>query len=241
MKQSLASMQRVFAGYFLVVVLILSFSLQCSAAEEYREHKTISIGKDLGLRAEWRATAYTGVHDAASMLPVKLCFSSLYETLEQQCESFQEFDVFVDLKVVEFSKGAIRPLKGVLFLTNSWGMGGGPTSISLWIYSGGKFINLLPGDTYVPALGTFQFFPRLHGKSLLVIASPASYLSGDIDDPESETLWRPHKYKIKIFTYKASRHYVTTKIIETKNKYDPELDIDKIIAAEMDAINEAVK
>jgi hypothetical protein len=147
----------------------------------------------------------------------------------------------VDLKVVEFAKGAIGSQKGVLFLANSWGMGGGPTKISLWIYSGGKFINLLPGDAYVPALGTFQFFPSLRGKSLLVIASPASYLSGDVVDPERETLWSPHKYKIKIFTYTAGQQYLPTNIIETKRKYDPELDIYRVIAAEMEAIKRAVK
>ena len=234
-------MQRFFAGYFLLLVLVLIFSIQCSVAEEYREQKTISIGKDLRLLTEWRAKAYTGEHVAESMLPVKLCFTPLDETFEQQCESFQEFNVFVDLKVVEFARGAIGSQKGVLFLTNSWGMGGGATSISLWIYGGGKFINLLPGDTYVPALGTFQLFPSLQGKSILVIASPASYLSGDLDDPEKETLWSPHKYKMKILTYTPGRRYITTNVIETKRKYDPELDIDRVIAAEMEAIKRAVR
>jgi len=85
-----------------------------------------------------------------------------------------------------------------------------------------------------------KFIPSFRNNSILLVASPATYISGDIDDPKRETLWSPHIFKITMYRYSKGKGYILIKSFNTKIKYDPEVDFERIIEDEMTNIFNAL-
>ena len=140
------------------------------------------------------------------------------------------------LEVIQF-RDKEEPTKGVLLLTNTYGIGGGPEYMSLWVYdkSQKRFRNILPSGTYVPALGTFRFFPSLRNKNVLIIARPERLVdfSANLDDPNRETIWDLHYYILYIYRHVPNKGFLMTGWFKTKRKYDPENDIGRLIDLEL--------
>ena len=225
--------------------LLCGFAADRSLAADYKTVKTIYIGQNMSLPSEWRVVAYEeNAGKKYPVLPVKLCFLKQNSELPKQCETPNTSEIFFSLQTIKFQEQK-QPQKGVLLETNSYAIGGGPHYLSLWVFDNGKqkFMNILPSNTYVGALGTYRFFPSLQNKSVLIIADPVRLLdyNADIDDSNRETIWSPHQYIIYIYKYVQGRGFVMTKSFKTAKKYDPEAEIDQIIHLEIKRIKTFLK
>lgn len=226
-------------GLIIPVVLLWAFSPPDSAAADYKMIKTISAGKDIGSTITWQITASqedTGKRNYPQV-PAKICFSNTSKVV--QCELAGGVEVINDLEVVRFRDNE-EPSSGVLLMTNTYAIGGGPLYLSLWVYDQDKerFRNILPAEMHVPALGMYKFFPSLQKKGILIVAGSARLLDLDaaLDDPDRETIWSPHYYIIDIYQYQPDRGFSKTRSFKTKKRYDPEGDAERLIDSELTRI-----
>lgn len=228
------------------MVLLTFGDVAYSVTGTYGVLETVTLENGMDQTRPWRVVAYgdTSGEKYEPDLPVKICFFSSDTDTPHQCETENSFGIFIGLKIVKFC-GKEDPCRGVLLITNSYAMGGGPYSYTLWGYDKilKKFKNLLSFSMQFGPQGTYKFFPSLHGKSILVTASPVRLIdsSADIDDPDRETIWSPHQYRLGIRSYSQEGGFISEGSFETKRKYDPEGDLDNVIDSEIERIKEFIK
>ena len=210
----------------LFVLLTILFAIQgsTSIAAEYKTITTLTADKSIGSSFTWQIIAsQEDAGEGLSKLPVKICFSNDSKA-SQQCE-FAEGHTVSNLELLRFSEKA-ESSSGILFLANTYGMGGGSDYMSLWVYDKNteRFKNILPFKLCVKALGVYQFFPSLDNKCVLVIADPETLLEPDakVDDPDYEGIWSPHRYIFSIYQYSLDKGFVKAGSFTTKQKHNPE-------------------
>jgi hypothetical protein len=225
------------------VLLVCICSIQNSTAADYKEISSISVGKNIGSTSMWQiAVSQEDTGNSYPQLPAKICFSNT-STTTQQCELAGGVEI-ITLEVMRFSEKE-EPAKGILLMTNSAAMGGGPDYVSLWVYNKAsrRFHNILPPKLYVKALGVYKFFSSLDEKSVLIIADPERLIEpdDDPDDPDYKGIWSPHYYIISIYRYLPRQGFVKTGAYKTNKRYYPDGAEYKLIDLEMNRIRKHIK
>jgi hypothetical protein len=234
-----------------IVSILLAFAcagVAYSESGQYSVTKTITFKNGADNSRPWRVVAYEGRGDEQSEpdVPIKLCFFPAGSDTPSQCEKDRAKGgiFFIGLEATTFCKGG-EACNGVLLTTNTYAIGGGPFYHTLWVYEKKlrRFKALLSLRVPFGPQSTYKFFPDLHGKSILVTACPGRLLDyeADIDDPERETIWSPHRYRMNVYQYSSRTGFIRKGSFETKRKYDPENDLDKVIDSEMKRIQAVVK
>jgi len=209
----------------LFVLITILFTIQGSAsiAAEYKTTTTLTADKSIGSPFTWQIVAsQEDAGEGLVNLPARLCFSS-DSKVSQQCESVEGKTVS-NLEVLPYTDKT-EP-SGILYLTNTYGMGGGPDYMSLWVYDKDtqRFKNILPSKLCVKALGVYTFFTSLDNKSVLVIADPETLVEPDakVDDPDYADIWSPHRYLFSVYRYFKDKGFVNMGSFKTKEKHNPE-------------------
>lgn len=191
----------------LIIFALCLTSINCYASDiEYEQTNEVSLDKLTQDHQVWKVKAFQAKKSMScddEVSPAKICFTNgafkeCFEAIATVDDNPYNFQSVKELSIVELFKDK-SPLNLILFVSEY--CGGCAESlrlISIWAYRTDttKFENLAPTIT-ITEQGEYKFLTRKDGLEGFFVT--ADYILGD-----NETLFAPHKYRIKLFTYNAS-------------------------------------
>ena len=206
----------------LTIFLLSVTSIICSASDiEYEQNIEVSLDKLMKDNQAWKVKAFQAKNDNScdDEEPARICFckgayKECFDAKATVDDNPYIFQSVKELSIVELFKDK-SPLNLILFVSEY--CGGCAESlrlISIWAYRTeiDKFDKISPPIT-ITEQGEHRFLTKQDGLEGL-------FVTADFILEDNETLFAPHKYKIKLFTYNASsKSFILANKYITKRKY----------------------